>query len=58
MKVRSALFASLPPRLQDIESMLRQYARAQGVTLTEAFDEAMRRVREFEGDQGRMAFSE
>jgi len=43
--------------------MLRRYARARGVSLKEAFDEAMRRVREFEdgdgdGDQTRIAFSE
>ena len=39
--------------------MLRQYARGEGVTLKEAFDEALRLVRKFEDqDQGRIAFSE
>ena len=60
MKVRSALSSdALPPvRVRDIETMLKQYARAQGVTVKEAFDEAMRLVREFEDDRGRIAFSE
>jgi len=58
--VRSALpsDASLPARVQDIERMLRQYAREQDVTFGEAFDEAMRRVRELEDDQGGIEFSE
>jgi len=58
--VRSALSsdASLPARVQDIERMLRQYAREQDVTFREAFDEAMRRVREVEDDQGGIEFSE
>jgi len=38
--------------------MLRQYAREQDVTFREAFDEAMRRVREVEDDQGGIEFSE
>ena len=61
MRVRSALSSdALPPaRLWDIETMLRQYARAQGVTLKEAFDEALLLVRKFEDDaQGQGAFSE
>ena len=59
--MRSALSGdgSLPERVGDIEVMLKQYAQERGVTLKEAFDEAMRRVRELEerGD-GRIAFSE
>jgi len=61
MKVRSALSSdALPPaRLWDIETMLRQYARGEGVTLKEAFDEALRLVRKFENDaQGQVALSE
>ena len=60
MKVRAALSydAPLPARLWDIEAMLRAYARAQGVTLKEALDEALRLVREFQDDQGQFAFSE
>jgi hypothetical protein len=38
--------------------MLRQYARGEGVTLKEAFDEALRLVTEFHNDQGQVAFSE
>jgi hypothetical protein len=61
MKVRSALSGdALPPaRLGDIETMLREYARGEGVTLKEAFDEALRLVRNFEDqDQGQVAFNE
>ena len=60
MKVQSALSGdALPPaRLWDIETMLRQYARGEGVTLKEAFDEALRLVTEFHNDQGQVAFSE
>jgi hypothetical protein len=39
--------------------MLREYARGEGVTLKEAFDEALRLVRNFEDqDQGQVAFNE
>ena len=44
---------------QEIEMMLTQYARERGITLKEAFEEAMRRVREWEErDPSPIAFSE
>ena len=50
---------TLTSNVQDIEMMLTQYAREHGITLKDAFEEAMRRVREWEErNPGLIAFSE